>query len=95
MSIKQKIIDWWDDTRSLLNDILASDEGRVIKSGKIYDTLPAEFDMAALTVALKKGGMKTPAKMLVYMWKKNNLIEKVSNNHYKKITENGTDANKV
>ena len=26
MSIKQKIIDWWDDTRSLLNDILASDE---------------------------------------------------------------------
>ncbi|MBQ2365534.1 MAG: DUF3987 domain-containing protein [Bacteroidaceae bacterium] len=78
-----------------LNDILASDEGRVVKSDKIYDNLPDEFDMAALTVALKKGGMKTPAKMLVYMWKKNNLIEKVSNNHYKKITENGTDANKV
>lgn len=68
-----------------LNKILAmSGEASISKKG-VFDELPIEFEENDLYIVMKKKNMKSAPRQLLYLWRKNNMVEKIEKKKYKKI----------
>lgn len=80
-----------------LNAIFNATSAAPTRSAKLFEELPAVFTVMDLTVAMRKQGMKSPPRTLVYLWQKNGLIEKKENekNTYEKLKKNGTDTKTI
>lgn len=72
-----------------LNEVINSSASATKKTDVIFDKLEDVFTTNDVIMLSKKSNIKTPHKGLVYLWRKNGLIEKLSPNNYKKIKANG------
>lgn len=72
-----------------LNEVINSSTTATKKTDVIFDKLEDVFTTNDVIMLSKKSNIKTPHKGLVYLWRKNGLIEKLSPNNYKKIKANG------
>ena len=78
-----------------LNEVLNASSTATKRTDVIFDLLGDEFTTNDVIALSKKSNIKTPHKGLIYLWRKNGLIEKVSQNNYKKIKTNGNQLEKV
>lgn len=72
-----------------LNEVINSSASATKKTDVIFDKLEDVFTTNDVIMLSKKSNIKTPHKGLIYLWRKNGLIEKLSPNNYKKIKANG------
>ncbi len=72
-----------------LNEVINSSATATKKTDAIFDKLEETFTTNDVIMLSKKNGIKTPHKGLIYLWRKNGLIEKLSPNNYKKTKSNG------
>ena len=72
-----------------LNEVINSSATATKKTDAIFDKLEDAFTTNDVIMLSRKNNIKTPHKGLIYLWRKNGLIEKLSPNNYKKTKGNG------
>ena len=72
-----------------LNEVINSSATSTKKTDAIFDKLEDAFTTNDVIMLSRKNNIKTPHKGLIYLWRKNGLIEKLSPNNYKKTKGNG------
>lgn len=72
-----------------LNEVINSSTTATKKTDAIFDKLEDTFTTNDVIMLSRKNNIKTPHKGLIYLWRKNGLIEKLSPNNYKKTKGNG------
>lgn len=72
-----------------LNEVINSSATATKKTDAIFDKLEDAFTTNDVILLSRKNNIKTPHKGLIYLWRKNGLIEKLSPNNYKKTKRNG------
>lgn len=72
-----------------LNEVINSSATAMKKTDAIFDKLEDAFTTNDVIMLSRKNNIKTPHKGLIYLWRKNGLIEKLSPNNYKKTKGNG------
>lgn len=72
-----------------LNEVINSSATATKKTDVIFDKLEDAFTTYDVIMLSRKNNIKTPHKGLIYLWRKNGLIEKLSPNNYKKKKGNG------
>ena len=57
---------------------------KISPSQSVFYALPQEFNVAMLAEELRKRKMRTPPRQIVYMWYREQMIEKMENKKYRK-----------
>jgi hypothetical protein len=70
---------------SVLDDNSAEVTTRQSKRVELFKELGDNFTYVDLTTLMAKWGLKQDARKLIYVWRSNNLIEKIDRNNFKKI----------
>ena len=68
-----------------LNAALAPRERETRRSGLLLDALPERFTVSELTAELRRRGMRSPAKSLVYVWRREGLVASKKRGEYEKM----------
>lgn len=70
---------------NVLDDNSAEVTTRQSKRVELFKELGDNFTYVDLTTLMAKWGLKQDARKLIYVWRSNNLIEKIDRNNFKKI----------
>lgn len=69
------------------NDLQQQTRKEGVPHNAIYDKMGDTFTKTDLRLALQRAFMKTPAKMVISLWKRNNLIKKVGEDSFEKVNK--------
>lgn len=69
--------------KAMENSIETSKQANLCNN--VYSSLPETFEKSDLEALLHKQGRKTPVKVILSVWRRENLIKDIEKNHYKKI----------
>ena len=78
-----------------LNSIIERGAENTLKSQELFHALPDVFTLGDLAAALRQRGMKTPARGMVYLWKREQMVEAGEEKKtFKKVKseQNGTQS---
>lgn len=78
-----------------LNSIIERGAENTLKSKELFHALPEVFTLSDLAAALRQRGMKTPARGMVYLWKREQMVEAGEEKKtFKKVKseQNGTQS---
>ena len=71
-----------------LNKALAPRDDAGHRWGPLFEALPARFGVGDLAAELRKRGRRSPAKTLVYVWKREGMIRRLKKGEYEKTNDN-------
>lgn len=77
-----------------LNSVIdGTERSRRTRSEALFEQLPPTFTATQLAAEMRKRGMRSPVRQLVYIWLREGMIKKTDEKQaYERITQNGTDA---
>jgi hypothetical protein len=70
-----------------INDMAEESSAKHFRAVSLFPRLSAKFSSSELEAIITAEGLKTPKRQIIYNWKRNNLIEEISKDNYRKITQ--------